>query len=428
MCDAGSICRWQQPTILYRMTSSILRNTTLALAAAGLWTTPALAGTTDGSTAPDLTASAQPAHLSGYDKLWSHFTLYKDDNNPVLQEFALQGRLQLQAAWGDSDQGDYGSHDRPDNVLWGSDTEVRRWRMGFKSKWFRQWKFEGQIDINPDIDPFYKQIYDLYITYAPSDAFNLSFGKYKANNFGVEQFTSSKEILTMERTLLANTLFAGELTGLRFSGKKDNWIYALGVCSGDIDEEFNFYEEGIIFQASGGYDFHEKLGVEKALVKLDYQHSDDRRNGLNGTSRTYTGGQYENAFSLNGHLEQERFGLYTDLMMADGYGTTGDVWGLTLIPSYYISDGVQIVARYQYANGDNDGLRLQSRYERLAPELTDGGRGENYHAFYLGLNYYLYGHKLKLMTGAEYHTMDNGNDGGGEFDGWTGWAGMRMFF
>lgn len=408
------------------------KTTTLALMAAGCMAAPVLAGSASDAGTPDLTAPATPTALTGYDRLWSHFTLYKDDNNPVLQEFSLQGRLQLQAAWGNSDRGDYGSHDRPDDSLWGSDVEVRRWRLGFKSKWFRQWKLDGQIDIFPDWDPFYRQIYDFTLTYAPSDAFNLGIGKYKANNFGIEQFTSSKEIVTMERSLLSNQLFTGELTGMRFNGKKNDWNYALSIYSGDITQEFSAFETGTIIQASLGYDFHEKLGMEKALVKLDYQHSDDRTNGRNVGDQprlsATTGGLYEHAFSLNGNFEQGRFGLYTDLLAADGYGTTGDVWGVILMPTYYISDGVQLVARYQYANGDNDGLRLQSRYERLAPKLTDGGRGENYHALYLGLNYYLYGHKLKLMTGAEYHHMDNGNDHGGEFDGWTGWAGMRMSF
>ncbi len=412
------------------MTSSNRKTALVLAASAGAFlSAAAFAGTVSDTTAPDLTAPAEPAHLSAYDRLWSHFTLYKDDNNNVLQEFSLQGRLQLQYAWGDSDQGAYYSGDRPDTALW-DDIEVRRWRLGFKSKWFRQWKFEGQIDINPDWDPFYRNIYDLYITYAPSDAVNVTVGKFKANNYGVEHFTSSKEILTMERTLLSNLLFAGELTGVRFSGKHENWLYAASLTSGTLDKEFDDFSGGTFVQASLGYDFHEKLGIEKALVKLDWQHSSRAANSAVPDDRfgPYTAGLYENAFSLNGHFEQGKWGLYTDILSATGYGSVGDVWGVILTPSYYISDGLQLVARYQYANGDNDGLRLQSRYERLAPELTDGGRGENYHALYLGLNYYLYGHKLKLMTGAEYHHMDNGNDGGGEFDGWTGWAGVRMFF
>lgn len=60
-------------------------------------------------------------------------------------------------------------------------------------------------------------------------------------------------------------------------------------------------------------------------------------------------------------------------------------------------------------------------------DLTDGGRGDEYQAVYLGLNYYLYGHKLKLMAGTEYHNMSGGGDGG-DFDGWTTLVGLRMFF
>lgn len=413
---------------------SLIRKTTIPLFSALALSTPVLAGPPEPvATGP---TPATSAALTGYDKIWSHATIYKNDGNDVLQEFSLQGRIQLQYAIGDSDQGNYGSDNRPEEVLWGDDIEVRRWRLGFKSKWFRQWKFDGQVDVNPDLDPFYKQIYDLTLTYAPSDAVNIGIGKFKANNFGIEQFISSKEILTIERSLLSNLLFAGELTGARFNGKRNNWAYALGVFSGDITPEFASFETGAVIQASLGYDFHEQLGIKKALVKVDWQHSDDVRNGMNVGSEprlsASSSGMYENAFSLNGHFEQGKWGLYTDILGAGGRGTTGDVWGVIFMPSVYLTGGLQLVGRYQYAHGDNDGIRLQSRYERLtAPPvgtLTDGGRGENYHAFYLGLNYYLYGHKLKLMAGAEYHTMDNGNDAGGKFDGVTGVAGVRMFF
>ena len=406
-----------------------------ALAAAGCLATPAAAGTVSDPAPAEITTASTPSALSGYDRLWSHFTLYKNDENPVLQEFSLQGRFQIQYAWGDADEGQYYSGDRPNNVLW-DNFEVRRWRLGFKSKWFRQWKLDGQIDVNPDWDPLYRQIYDFTLTYAPNESFNLGVGKYKANNFGIEQFTSSKEILTIERSLLSNQLFPGELTGARFNGKKGNWLYAVGAYSGDITQEFSSFETGMVYQASLGYDFHEKLGLEKALVKLDWQYSDDITNGRNVGNEprlsATTGGRYSNAFSLNGHFEQDRWNLYTDILAADGRRTNGDVWGVIIIPSYYISKSLQLVARYQYANGENDGLQLQSRYERLAAvpggTLTDSGRGENYHAFYLGLNYYLYGHKLKVMAGAEYHHMDNGNDNGGEFSGVTGLVGLRMFF
>ncbi|WP_009959906.1 porin [Verrucomicrobium spinosum] len=395
--------------------------TSLFLLTAGLLSS-AHAGEVMVASGKGVEPAVQPAgsEKSIYDKIWGLATLYKSDDNPVLQEFALQGRLQLQWADGSSDQGDYGTADRPDEVLWG-DLEVRRWRLGFKSKWFRQFKLEGQIDVSPNWDPeFYGKIYDLNLTWTPSEAFNIGIGKYKANFFSVEQATSSKEILTFERALLSNTLFTGELTGARVNGKIDNLIYTAGVYAGDDQREFTEFDAGVVYQAGIGYDLTSVTGFDKTIVKFDYQYSDDAANAGGGAN-------YEHAFSFNSTWEKGRFGLFTDVLGGTGRGSVSDVWGFHVIPSYFIADGLQLVARYQYASGDNDGLRLQSRYERLASDLTDGGRGDEYQAVYLGLNYYLYGHKLKLMAGTEYHNMSGGGDGG-DFDGWTTLVGLRMFF
>jgi phosphate-selective porin OprO/OprP len=46
---------------------------------------------------------------------------------------------------------------------------------------------------------------------------------------------------------------------------------------------------------------------------------------------------------------------------------------------------------------------------------------------YLGLSYYIYGHKLKLMGGIEYSTLE-GNTGGGDYDGYTAMGGLRFSF
>ncbi len=375
------------------------------------------AGETVTSSGKNLGPAVQPTDTrSIYDKIWGAATLYKNDENPILQEFALQGRLQLQYADGDG----YSSGDRPDEVLWG-DMEVRRFRLGFKSKWFRQFKLEGQIDVNPNFDPqFYSQIYDLNLTWAPNDKFNIGIGKYKANFFSVEQFTSSKEILTFERTLLSNTLFTSELTGIRANGKINNWIYTVGGYAGDKQAEFTDFSAGAVIQAGIGYDLASLTGMDKGIVKFDWQHSTDSKNFGGGALFT-------NAFSLNSTWEKGRFGLYTDALGGVGRDGQSDVWGFHVIPSFYILDGLQFVTRYQYASSSNDGLRLPSRYEGLDKSVTDSGRGDEFQAVYLGLNYYLYGHKLKLMAGAEYSTMEGGGDGG-DFSGWTALVGMRMFF
>jgi phosphate-selective porin OprO/OprP len=98
------------------------------------------------------------------------------------------------------------------------------------------------------------------------------------------------------------------------------------------------------------------------------------------------------------------------------------VIALSVIPSYYIADGLQLVGRLQLATSDGaDGLRVPSRYERLVSK--DDEKGNTYASAYLGLNYYLYGHKLKLMNGIEYSHL-----GGGDYDGFTLMSGLRFSF
>jgi phosphate-selective porin OprO/OprP len=84
------------------------------------------------------------------------------------------------------------------------------------------------------------------------------------------------------------------------------------------------------------------------------------------------------------------------------------------------------VGRYQYAASEaEDGVRLQSRYEREAPELASQ-YGDNYHAVYAGLNYYICDHNLKLMAGVEYATMDQ--DTGRNYESVTFMTGVRLYF
>lgn len=379
-----------------------------------------------------------------YDKLWSLATLYKDESNPILQELALQGRHHLQ--WAevheaghhyDFDDLDGGANDER---FLGDDLEVRRLRLGFKSKWFNQYKLEGQFDLDPDFDynsgpdilpGFAKQIYDLYLTYAPSDAFNLSIGKTKMR-FSREQEISSKEILTFERSLLANALFPGELTGIWVSGKgiAGHWLYEAGIFSNERTSGFTSLgsDNGEILLAKIGYDYSNASGMDSAIVGLHFMHNTDpgasSGNG-NGYSSSRTSPKYSTSVSLNNDLIQGRFGLTSEMLWANGDVGQSDVFGISLIPSYFIADGLQVVGRVQYATSARaNGLSLPSRYEAVIP---GDDKGDEYLSGYLGLNYYLYGHKLKLMTGVEYSAMD-GNGPSGDYDGFTVFSGLRLYF
>ena len=391
---------------------------------------------------------------SAYDRIWSAFTLYKDENNPVLQEFSLQGRFQLQyadghadTATGDDQHFDIGDvpHNNHDNGIWGDHLEARRARIGFKSKWFQNWKLEGQINVDLDGEDnsghatLYRNIYDLYLTYAPNDAFNVSVGRTKVK-FSREQEISSKEILTFERGLVSNLLFPGELTGIWTNGKgiDEHWLYELGVYGNDQVREFSACDGGAIILGKVGYDYASLAGLDTAVASFHYMHNTQPgyKPGLdpdfsNGTSPAFT-----DSIALTSDITQGRFGLTTEILY--GFGFSGkadqqgasksidqsDVFGITLIPSYFIADGLQLVGRLQYAtSADPNGLSLPGRYESRAPNTSDGRTGDSYASAYLGLNYYLYGHKLKLMNGIEYSHL-----GGGNYDGYTFLSGLRFSF
>lgn len=378
-----------------------------------------------------------------WDKAWSAFTLYKDENNPILQEFALQGRYQAQYAAGESSTEDYEQAGKGEFI--GSEIESRRARLGFKSKWFQNWKFEGQIDVDADFEDnlgdseFYKDIYELFLTYAPSDSLNVSVGKTKVK-FTREQEISSKEILTLERSGLSNTLFPGELTGAWVSGKgiAEHWLYEAGVYGNDRRREFSEFNDGAIMLGKIGYDYSEQASLDSAVVSLHYMHNTDP--GVQYSSSTWSGSAspaFTNSIALTNDITHGRFGLTTDLVYGFGYDGNAtqkgapvaidqsDVFGISVIPSYFIADGLQLVGRVQFATSDGaDGLSSPGRYDAasLLPSGGDG-KGNTFVSTYLGVNYYLYGHKLKLMNGVEYTHL-----GGGDYDGTTFYSGLRFSF
>ncbi len=47
---------------------------------------------------------------------------------------------------------------------------------------------------------------------------------------------------------------------------------------------------------------------------------------------------------------------------------------------------------------------------------------------YMGINYLIFGDRLKLMTGAEFSVMKDSVDDGDTYNGWTYLAGVRVYF
>ncbi|MDB6004193.1 MAG: hypothetical protein JWR15_1180 [Prosthecobacter sp.] len=366
----------------------------------------------------------KPASI--YDQIWGSAVLYEADKG-FLTRFQLYGILQIQDDQGWSDRGDFGSRDRPKDSLWG-DFEVRRMRLGFKSKLMDgKGRLDGLIDINPDFNQFYGRINILFFEYAFSDSLTMGIGKHQAY-FALERTTSSREFLTIERSLLTDVLWTSWYTGVWATGKAGKWLWELAAYAGDDEREFTTFNGGALFQAGLGYDLKEATGFDRASINFDYQKATAdttvKGNTFEGAPALY---QFESAMSLNSSWEKGPCGLYTDILYGHGRGEQGDVAGLILMPAFYATKKLQFVGRYQYALAEDDGLRLSSRYDRLATGIIDKGRGGEYHAFYLGANYYIYGHKLKLMTGLEFVTLSGGGHGG-SYNGWNWSSALRMYF
>ena len=370
------------------------------------------AGQTVAGTAPkEVVTDEVPVETkteSLFDRIWSVADLYKDDSNPFIQELSLTGRQQNEYYYFDASQGT-------------ADGWVnRRTRIGLKGRFFNDYILHGEVDLDlQNRNPVYNKLTDAYLQWAPSSAFALTMGKHGAK-FTLDGHTSSTRLFTMDRSNIANNFWFPEeyVPGVSVSGKAGNWLYNVGYfSSGEATSEFGEFNAGSFALLNLGYDMSKALNLDRALLRTDFVYQDPN------PGNTFTR-QNEMVGSINMVLEQGRFGLGTDLVGAKGYLGQPDLFGLQFMPSMYLNESktLQAVFRYLHINSRGDrGIRF-ARYEnQIAP-----GRGDEYNEFYLGLNYYLYGHKLKLQTGVQYTDMSDRTDSGGNYDGWGVTTGLRV--
>lgn len=346
---------------------------------------------------------------SAFDEIWSLATLYKDDANPFIQEFKLRGRYQGQYHWLDSDQG---SDDG-----W----EDRRSRFGFDAKLFdKKLKLRLDAQSTDGFDPLYGGLFDAFAKWKPTDSFTLTLGRQKVQIGAYDFIQASTFYPTFERSQIFNQFKLDRATGAVVDGKAGRFTWQAGIYSNDIDNEFGQFDGGAAAGAGVGYDLKDVLKLEKADLRLDYLHSDiqDGSNTLN---------KFENTFSTTLWLKQGRWTFVTEGFA--GLGHSDNIAGFFVLPTYdLIEKKLQVVARYTFSSGQGpDSLTGQKRYESSAPGLTGNGKGDQYQAAYLGLQYFIYGDKLKLMTGVEYAQLQGGGNGG-DYDGWTALSGIRFFF
>lgn len=348
-------------------------------------------------------ASAQ----STYDKIWSGLTdWYEDQSNPVVQRVVFTGRFQHDLAIVDADQGDH------------RESNIRRVRLGPRLTLFHDYLVHAEIELNPqERDPFYMRFTDAYVAWQKHPQAVIQAGKQSVP-FTQEGATSSKELLTIDRSNLANNIWFTQeyMPGVSVSGRVAPWSYRAGVySSGAANREFGRFDGGMFTLAVVGYDFAKTLGVKEATLTGNYlyQHPD--------ANNTFTK-RFEHIASLHTKIEDGRWGVRGDASRTAGYLGQHAVLGLMAMPYYSVTSKLQAVARYTFLDSDGvNGLSLNTYENRVSR-----GAGDRYEELYLGVNYFFYGHKLKLQSGVQFADMrDRANDGGA-YSGTSWTTGLRI--
>jgi phosphate-selective porin OprO/OprP len=343
---------------------------------------------------------------STYDKIWKFTEWYKDDTNPVIQSVLFSGRYQYEYAAINADEGNH------------HEWNVRRMRLGPRMTLFRKFTFHSEIEINPqEHDPFYMRFTDFYVQWNRSKRLALTVGKHGVP-FTMDGSTSSKELITIDRSNLTNNFWFTEeyLPGVSVSGTAAPWTYRGGVYSaGAKNREFGEFTGDLFTLALLGYDFGKKLHVKEAMLAGNYVYQHPDRNN------TFTR-PLEHVFSLNFKFDADTWGVRTDLSTAKGYLGQSDLWGIMAMPFVNVTDKLQFVGRYTLLDSElPNGVRLATYENRVVP-----GRGDHYNEFYAGANYYFYGHKLKLQSGVQFADMNDRANDGGAYSGVGFTTGLRI--
>jgi phosphate-selective porin OprO/OprP len=343
----------------------------------------------------------QPEGISLGDKLENLGRIYKNSSDPVIQELWLLGRYHGQYHWSEANTGEDDGY------------ESRRTRLGSQARIFKDATLHAQMVSGSDIQPFYNGFTELWAQWSFSPEIALTIGQQK-NRFTHDRNASSRYLNYLERAMVTNMFNVDYTPAVTLQGKVRDTSYYTGVFSNatgqNMGRAFGDLDSGYSLIAA----VYQDLGT---LLKLD-------------TVTAYTSYIHSNASSSATNMNNFDDGLSSALIITEGDsalvseitagidGQRGNVVGLNLQPTYFFNRSWQLATRYQIAlSNSSDGLNPQRRYEREIGMPA----GQRYQAGYLGLNYYIAKHRLKLMTGVEYSRMDGA-------EAWTASTMARFYF
>ena len=351
-------------------------------------------------------ASNAPKPESIYDRIWKFSQVYENPKNPVVQRVLFTGRFHQDFAVLDADQGDH------------QEANLRRLRLGPRVTLFSKLLLHAEVELNPqERDPTYVRFTDFYGQWTHNPQTVITVGK-QAVPFTLEGATSSRELLTIDRSNLANNIWFPQeyLPGVSLSGRRAAWNYRAGVYSGGaMNREFGEFNGGAVVLGVVGYDFAQRFGARQALLTGNYVYQQEDRNN------TFTR-QLGHVMSIHFKFERSRWGTWTDLALASGYLGQSDLRAFVGQPFVNATAKLQFVGRYTFIASENvNGIRLATYESRIV-----SGRGDTFNELYLGANYLFYGHRLKLQSGVQWADMNDRAADGGTYSGVSWTTGLRV--
>ncbi len=434
------------------MKKHTIRMTTAAALACGL-TSLATAGEPIAESAP-----AEASALRDFDFCsWLSGKPGKIDipENPVINSLAFEGRFHFNAGYVDG-EGVNGQDFSEDY------TEVRRLRLGGKIGFLNYFTYKGIVNLveddrpnGGDLDYGYADFDESYFTFDMLKAFNISgldalalnYGRIKWHG-GLEARTSSNSLLTVERSAISNKVYqSARPTGLQLAAEKGPVNVLLGIYSTDEASDAAGADDGNV-EGWGGWNDGLMYSAE-----VLYSATDDLRFGweflYNNADERFANEDslldYRWATTLSAEYAIGNGGVNVEGFLGDNGGSDmqanaarrGNFWGFVATPYYWIIPAkLQAVVQYAYAGAEEDqGIRMNSRYVRATnyggggnPNIVNGGRGDELHTVYAGMNYLICGDNLKVQAGAEYAHLSTPGVGKGEVDALTWLLGFRSSF
>ncbi len=349
----------------------------------------------------DLGAATTPKPFNLGDALENLGRLHTDDKNEYLQELWLLGRYHGQYHWTEASTGEDDGY------------ETRRFRLGAQAKVFKKATLHAQMVSGSDVSPFYNGFTELWAQWAFSPEIAITVGQQK-NRFTHDRNVSSRYLNYLERAMLTNMFGVDYTPAVTLQGKVGRTSYYTGFFTNatgqNMGDAFTDFNSGYSFLTQVYHDLGNALGIDSATLYGSYLHSDANDNATN--MDRFDDGVSGALILTHGHTS-----LVAEVTSGIG-SDTGNATGLNLQPTYFFNHYLQLATRYQIAGSNSEeGLQAQRRYERDAGV----GAGDLYQAGYIGLNYHIAKHRLKLMTGIEYANMSGQ-------EAWTASTMVRFYF